>query len=241
MNQKAEEFILHIRGAARMEGKPVVTTDSQLINPTTVADVLERAMIWLTPRVVETYDPAAFSEWSEDLRAELNVAVNHFRAVATTVAPDQPATALQAQNGVQAFAKLKDAVRKVALSEWLPQARNLINQIEEWAKEFGWTTRRQAKTMTELLLAKYELDQLYMFADGNLYILDPLARFIPGGLGAFDLSIQPSFYITSIYRHADGIWYVRLDLGQDGVRGSEPEPVSANSLRRAIIELRSLL
>jgi hypothetical protein len=141
---------------------------------------------------------------------------------------------------VQAFARLKEAVRKVVLLEWLDRGGVLINDVEAWAKEFRWTTRRESKKLNELLLGEYELDQLYMHAEGHLYILDPIARFIPGGLGAFDLSIQPSFYITSIYRHMDGVWYIHLDVGQ-GVRGAKKEPISADALKRAVMELRSLL
>jgi hypothetical protein len=186
MHPKADEFILDVRRAARQEGKPIVTTDSQLINAEAVARVFERAMLWLTPKIVEAYDPAAFEAWSRDLQAEMREAVDRFRAVASTVPPDNPATPHQARNGVQAFARLKEAVRKVAWSEWLREGGGLIYRVEAWAKEFGWTTRREPKKLNELLLGEYTLDQLYMHAEGNLYILDPVARFNPGGLGAFE-------------------------------------------------------
>ena len=240
MQSKAEEFILDVRRATRMEAKPTVTTDSQLIDPDSVARVLQRAMIWLTPMIVEAYNPEAFAAWPKDRKTELHAAVEDFRAVASKVPPAEPATPLQAREGVQAFARLKEAVRNVALSEWLDSGNGLINDVEAWAKEFGWVTRRQPKTMNELLLGKYALDQLYMHAAGNLYILDPVARFIPGGLGAFDLSIQPSFNVTSIYRHEDGTWYINLGVGQ-GVRGAQKKQLSKHSLKEAVMELWSLL
>lgn len=240
MNAKAEEFIRDVRRAARTELKPTVTTDSQLIDPDSVVRVLERATLWLTPKIVKAYDPAAFGAWSGELQTELQEAVEGFRAVASTVPPDKGATTPQLKAGVKAFACLKEAVRKLALSEWLSEGGGLIDRVEAWARDFGWVTRRQQKKMDELLLGEYVLDQLYMHAEGNLYILDPVARFIPGGLGAFDLSIQPSFYVTSIYRHMDGTWCIHLDVGQ-GVRGAKKEPLSADALNRAIMELRSLL
>lgn len=240
MQPKADEFILDVRRAMRLEGKPTVTTDSQLVDPDSIARVLERAMIWLTPKIVGNYDPAAFAAWPEVLQTELRVAVESFRAVASTVPADMPATLPQARAGVQAFARLKEAVRQVALSEWLDSGGALINDVEAWTKAFGWVSRRQQKKMDELLLGDYALDQLYMHAEGNLYILDPVARFIPGGLGAFDLSIQPSFHVTSIYRQMDGTWYIHLDIGQ-GVRGAKQEPLSQKTLKCAVLELRSLL
>jgi hypothetical protein len=240
MNPKAEEFILDVRRAVRTELRPTVTTDSQLIDPESVAGAFQRATLWLTPKIVEVYDPAAFSAWPGDLQAELRAAVEGFREVAAKVAADKPATALQLREGVQAFARLKEAVQKVALSEWLHEGGGLINRVEAWAKGFGWETRQQGKKLNEMMLGEYTLAQLYMYAEGNLYILDPVARFNPGGLGGFDLSIQPSFYVTSIYRHMDGVWYIPLDVGQ-GVWGAKEEQLSAEALKRAVGELRSLL
>lgn len=240
MHPKADEFILDVRRAARTELKPTVMTDSQLIDPDSIAGVLRRATLWLTPKIVEDYDPAAFSTWERDLQTELRGAVEGFREVAGKVPPDKPATAPQLRDGVQAFTRLKEAVRRVTLSEWHNEASELINHVEVWAKEFGWVTRRQEKKLNEVLLGEYALDQVYMHAEGNLYVIDPVARFIPGGLGAFDLSIQPSFYMTSIYRHMDGVWYIHLDIRQ-GVRGAKKEPLSGETLKRAVMELRSLL
>ncbi len=128
----------------------------------------------------------------------------------------------------------------MALTEWENAANSLLLKVESWAKEFGWVSRREAKILSETLLGDYSLDQLYMYAEGNLFILDPLARFIPGGMGAFDLSIQPSFYITSIYRDCQGEWFVHLDVGQ-GVHGAKKEPLTKESFRSAVNELRSLL
>lgn len=236
----ANEFLLDVREAMRWEGRPTVTTDSQLIDPHSFARVLERAMAWLTPKYVEAYDPEAFETWPEDLQAELHEAVDGFRAVASAVPSDEPATPQQAQQGVQAFARLKEAVREVALWEWRDGAKALIDDVETWAKEFDWKTRRQPKQMHELLLGDYTLDQLYMYAEDNLYILDPVARFTPGGQGTFDLSIQPSFDVTSIYRHTDGTWCIHLNFGQ-GARSATTEPLSKDTLKRAVMELSSLL
>ncbi len=189
---------------------------------------------------MDTYDPAAFAAWPGELREELGRAVDGFRAVAATVPPDKPATAPQFRDGVQAFDRLKAAVQKVVWSEWKSAADGLIKQVEAWGADFGWVTRREKKKLSETLIGEYPLDQLYLHAEGYLYILDPLARFIPGGLGAFDLSIQPSFYVTSIYRHMDGVWYVHLDVGQ-GLHEAKREPLTRDSFQRAVAELRSML
>jgi hypothetical protein len=229
-----------VRRAARLEQKPTTTTDSQLIDPDTTARALQRAAIWLTPKIVATYDPAAFKALPGELQEELLRAVEGFRTVAVTVAPDKPATAPQFRDGVQAFDRLKAAAQKVVRAEWESAANGLINQVESWAAESSWVTRRERKKLKETLIGDYVLDQLYMHAEGHLYILDPLARFVPGGLGSFDLSIQPSFYVTSIYRQMDEGWFVHLNFGQ-GAHGARKELLTQDSFRLAVAELRSML
>ena len=68
-------------------------------------------------------------------------------------------------------------------------------------------TRRVEKDLSETLLGTYTLPQMLIHAAPYLYVLDPLSRFVPGSAGAFDLTIQPSYYVTSLYRAYDGIWY----------------------------------
>jgi hypothetical protein len=240
MYPKAEEFILDVRRAARVEQKPTVATDSQLIDPDTTARALQRAAMWLTPKVVAAYDPAAFSASPGDLQEELRGAVQAFTSIAANVPADKPATATQFRDGLQAFDRLRTAVRKMVRVEWENAANDLIKQVEGWAAELKWVTRRERKKLSEVLIGEYALDQLYLHAEGNLYILDPIARFIPGGLGAFDLSIQPSFYVTSIYRQMDGVWYVHLDVAR-GVHGAKNELLTQDTFRRAVEELRSML
>jgi hypothetical protein len=240
MHPKAEEFILDVRRAVRTEQKPVVMTDSHLIDAQPTSRMFERVAHWLTPKVVEEYDPTAFVTWTEDLQQELRDTVDRFRTAANQLAPGKPRTTEPLRAGLQAFEQLKTVVQKVVWAEWEPAAKWLLDSIETWSKDFGWAPRRQPKQLEETLLGKYALDSLYFHAEGNLYFLDPLARFVPGGIGAFDLSIQPSYLITSTYRNLDGAWLFHLDVGQ-GTNGGHKVPVKAESFRQAVAELRSLL
>ncbi|HEY7429089.1 MAG TPA: hypothetical protein VH682_32980 [Gemmataceae bacterium] len=240
MVPKREEFILDVRRAARLEQKPTVATDSDLINPDMVSKALQRAALWLTPKVVQAYDPAEFATWPPDLQSELHSAVEGFRTVAQTVPTDKPATAAQFKDGLSAFERLTATIRRVVLAEWTHAVEEVVKQAEQWAGEFCWQTRRQEKKLTETLLGEYSLLRLYFYAEEHLYVLDPLARFVPGALGSFDLSIQPSFYVTSLYRHFDGVWYVNRDVGQ-GAEGAGKEEWSKDSFRSAVGDLRLLL
>lgn len=239
MVPKTEEFILDVRRAARLEQKPTMTSDSELINAGVVTKALQRATLWLTPKVVQGYDSAEFAAWPEDLREQLQRAVEGFRMATGVVPPAQPATPDQFRQGWEAFKGLLAAVRASVLWDWTRAAEGLVREVEGWCADIGWRTRRVDKKLTETLLGDYSLSQLQLYAE-HLYVLDPVARFVPGALGAYDLSIQPSFYLTSLFRYYDGRWYVHLDVGQ-GVKSARTEPWSKDSFRRSVEELRSLL
>jgi len=239
MVPKGEEFILDVRSAARLEQKPTMISDWELINAGAASKALQRAALWLTPKVVQGYEPAEFVAWPEDLRKQLQLAVEGFRPVAGAVTPDKPATADQFRLGLEAFERLLAAVRAVVLWDWTRAAEGLVREAETWCAEFAWRSRRTEKKLTETLLGEYSVPQLQLYAE-HLYVLDSVARFVPGALGAYELSIQPSLYLTSLYRNYDGSWYVHLNLRQ-GVKGAHSEPWSKDSFRRSVEELRSLL
>jgi len=239
MLPKQEEFFLDVRRAVRTEQKPVVTTDSELLNSDTISKALQRSALWLTPKVVEAYDPQEFLEWPLETRNELRTAVDRFRSAATEVPEDQPPTNTQFQEGLVAFRQLVAAVRPIVLEEWTKSVDQVVTLLEAWSDEFGWRRRRQPKTINETLLGQYSLPQLQVYATQDLYVLNPIGRFVPGALGALDLSIQPSFEVISIYRHFDRGWYAHLDA--DHAVGLESDKLTRDSFRRALEELRSLV
>ena len=104
----------------------------------------------------------------------------------------------------------------------------------------AWRTRRVNKKMNESLIGPYEAPQLLIFAEPNLYVLDPVARFVPGAQGAFDFALQPSYYTTSMYRDDNGIWYVHLDKGK-GVANGHPVEWNRDSFLSCIEQLRAFV
>ena len=74
------------------------------------------------------------------------------------------------------------------LAEWVRAIEAVERNTEEWSAERGWRTRRVNKKINESLIGPSEAPQLLIFAEPNLYVLDPVARFVPGGKG---LSVRP--------------------------------------------------
>lgn len=240
MTPKGEQFIMEVRQAARSAEKPTVITSSGLANPEVLSKTLHRAALWLTPKVVESYDAKEFHTWPTELQESLARAVEGFRSITGSMAPDKAASSEQFAQGEEAFRTLIASLRAVVLWEWIRAAEDLTANTESWARESGWVTRRVEKRLSETLLGTYAMSQMLMHAAPYLFALDPVARFVPGAAGAFDLSIQPSYYTTSLYRDLDGTWYAHHGVGQ-AVNSGSREPWNPDTFRKCVEELRSLL
>ena len=236
MAPKREEFILDVRRAARLAEKPTVITSSGLANPDVIAKTLHGAALWLTPEVVRQYDPG---DWPPELRGSLTRAVESFRTIAATVPANGSDKTEQFARGEAAFRALVTALRDVVLPEWMDAVHRLVANTESWAKDCGWVTKRVQKRLSETLLGTYETSQLLMHAAPNLYVLDPVARFVPGAAGAFDLSVQPSFYTVSLYRDFDGVWHAHHEVGQ-GANVGKRDVWSKDTLKKCVEELGAL-
>jgi hypothetical protein len=237
---RREEFILDVRRSARTLQKPNVEADSDAIDSDAIAKILRRAALWLTPKVVEHYHPEDFSAWNPDQQHRLRLAVGEFRKLACQVPADQPATVDQFMEGVELFRQLIKLLGGMVLDEWSRVINAVESQAEEWSGEAQWRTRRVNKKMSESLIGPYDATQLLIFAEPNLYVLDPVARFVPGAQGAFDFAIQPSYYTTSMYRDDNGIWHIHLDLSK-GVANGQRAEWKRDTFYRCIEQLRAFV
>jgi hypothetical protein len=234
-----EEFILDVRRAATMLQKPNVQADSNGIDADAIEKILHRAAIWLTPKVVEHYRPEDFTAWPNEAQERLQTAVERFREIAQQVPPDKPATYEQFTEGSRRFRDLISVLGAMVLGEWMNAIEDVEGQAEKWSTEAGWRSRRVEKEISETLLGSYSAPQLLIFAEPKLYVLDPIARFIPGGQGSLDLAVQPSYHTSSLYRDDSGKWYVHLDIRNGVSKGTRVE-WSQDAFRQCVEELKVL-
>jgi hypothetical protein len=216
---RREEFILDVQRSARTLQKPNVEANADAVDTDAISKILQRAALWLTPKVVAHYDPADFADWAEEQQEQLHLAVAEFRKIAGNVRPGQSLTVEQFMEGAERFRELVKVLGSIVLAEWINAMDTVERQAEEWSAKAAWRTRRVTKKMSESLIGAYEAPQLLIFAEPNLYVLDPIARFVPGAQGAFDFTIQPSYNTTSMYRADSGIWYLHLDVGKGLANG----------------------
>jgi hypothetical protein len=237
---RREEFLLDMHRSARTLQRPNVEADSHGLETDAISRILDRAALWLTPKAVKHYHPEDFTPWPKDQQDRLHLAVESFLKIASHIAPNAPTTIDQYKEGIERLRDLIHVLGAMVLEEWMSAIANLEKQAEVWAAKDGWRSRRVKRKMSESLIGKYEATQLLIFAEPDLYVLDPIARFVPGGQGSFDVAIQPSYYSTSLYREDDGIWYVILDI-QDGVSSGNREEWSRDAFRQCIEQLRALV
>jgi hypothetical protein len=235
-----EEFILDVRRAERLFQQPYVQADSNGIDTDAIAKILHRAAIWLTPKIVEQYRPEDFTDWSSESQEGLHLAVDQFRETARQVPPDKPATYEQFTDGSRRFRDLVKVLGTMVRDEWMDALNKVGGQAEKWSSEVGWRSRRVNKAISESLLGSYEAPQLLIFAEPNLYVLDPIARFVPGAQGLLDLSVQPSYNTSSLYRDDSGKWHVHLEI-RNGVAHGTRVDWSKDAFLRCIEELRVLV
>jgi hypothetical protein len=212
------DFISSVRTAVGFLDSDV-QTDSQSLDSEEVRQQIRNAVIWLTPKSVEGFVPQDFAELSDAKRYELNAEVEAFRSIAEQVREDGPATEEQIEAALPHFSRIISLVREAVLPAWIAALDVLLSQVEAWCEEQDWSCMRQSKVIRERLLGPYEVQQLRFHTGRAGLMLDPVARFVPGGLGLVDLYVVPTLDSVMILRTEEG-W--KLHVEQSGETRSLP-------------------
>lgn len=123
-----KDFFVQIRSAQSLLTRPRVTTDSTRLDSAEMARSLERADLWLTPRIVAGFDPDDFAFLNHQERNELTTAVNRFREVASQVAVDRPATP---EESCAARKELETIIRILKPSEYQNASQLITAKVLE--------------------------------------------------------------------------------------------------------------
>ncbi len=122
--------------------------------------------------------------------------------------------------------------------EWIVAVKSLVDEVESWCKELGLATRRSSKAMDDSRLGGYALPMLLMQDQSLRFLLEPIARFIPGGDGLVDLYLMPAYDdVASIVRRADGWHYAFVAQPSDPASDSLDErlhPFTREALQHLI-------
>lgn len=92
--------------------------------------------------------------------------------------------------------------------EWHEQSSRLVADVEAWARELGWSTRRIEKPLVDSLFGEYRATGLIMQEDFARLCLEPIARDVVGADGAFELYLMPAYDDVAKLFLEDGKWQV---------------------------------
>lgn len=225
-----EDFLKQLWRAVR-QASPTVTADSDSVDASAIERRLAATDLWLTPKIVDGYDPADFSEWPPTARAELSAAVEGFVRVATDVPPARTASPEERAAGAEWFGRILDVVGPIIRDAWVSAIEALVAEAERWCRTRDWPTRRYPKVIAEPLIGRYDTAQLLVHIPEGRFMLSPVSRFVAGGTGLIDLYAMPTLGGRSVVRRDAG-WVIL-----SGSARGEPKRWSEAAFEHAILFL----
>jgi hypothetical protein len=127
-------------------------------------------------------------------------------------------------------------------STWIDRVTSLVGQVEQWAREMGWSTRRLQKELEDERIGKHRVPALLMQQDTYRILLEPIGRSTAGAEGVVDLYLIPAYDdIASLYYY-ENRWNLHYMFPGTrpvaAVRETEPRPLSKETLEEALAEMR---
>ncbi len=132
--------------------------------------------------------------------------------------------------------------RMNARREWVSRVSELVDLVEQWARDLGWATRRITKRLDDPYVGKHEVPALLMQEDTTRVLLEPVGRSAAGVEGVVDLYLMPAYDdIASLY-YSGGAWSLHyLFTGAPSVarmRDAPAKPLSKESLQKVLAEMK---
>jgi hypothetical protein len=122
--------------------------------------------------------------------------------------------------------------------QWLAHLTTLVDTVEGWARELGWSTRRIEKNMKDSELGRYQAPALLLQEEFTRGLLDPIYHYSPGTEGAVDLYLMPAYDDVARLFFSDGKWSVyRMPPGVPAVGTYEeagPGTLSKETFREVL-------
>jgi hypothetical protein len=127
-------------------------------------------------------------------------------------------------------------------SVWIERVTALVGQVEQWAKELNWSTRRLEKTLDDARIGKHRVPALLMQENTCRVLLEPIARSAPGAEGVVDLYLMPAYDDIAVLFYYSDRWNVHHDTARGTntvvpVRDSEAMPLSKEKLEKVLAEM----
>jgi len=127
-------------------------------------------------------------------------------------------------------------------ASWINRVTALVDQVEQWAKEMGWSTRRLEKKLDDPWIGKHRVLALLMQEDLCRVLLEPIGRSTPGTEGVVDLYLMPAYDDIASLCYLGNQWNLHYQFPgarpTAEVRKSESKRLSKETLAKVLTEMR---
>lgn len=132
--------------------------------------------------------------------------------------------------------------RSRARSSWMEKVNTLVDQIEVWAKELNWSTRRVEKKLDDSLIGDHHVPALLMQEDTCRVLLEPIGRSTAGAEGVVDLYLLPAYDDIATLYYYDQRWNLHYMFPNSkpvaSVREAEALPLTKEALVKVLAEMK---
>ncbi len=144
------------------------------------------------------------------------------------------------QDAMRAEIEEEIAARMRERTAWIERVNDLISEVEGWAKELDWATRRVSKKLDDSRIGKHRVPALLMQADTCRVLLEPLGRSSIGTEGVVDLYLMPAYDDIARLTYDHGGWNLHYLSEIESTSPTNPEtlPFTKETFGRVIEEMR---
>jgi len=126
--------------------------------------------------------------------------------------------------------------------EWIGRVTSLVDQVEKWAREQGWRTRRIDKRLEDTEIGTHQVPALLLQEGTTQLLLEPIGRSAPGVDGVVDLYAMPAYDDMATLYHTDSGWRLHYlfpgTVGVSSPRDAKGRPLNGDTLREVLEEIQ---
>ena len=123
---------------------------------------------------------------------------------------------------------------------WINRVTQLVDQVERWAQDLGWATRRVDKRLDDSRIGRHHVPALLMQEGTSRVMLEPVGSSSPGTEGVVDLYLMPAYDDIATFYYYDDHWNLQHRVAADvaNTRDGKGLPLSKDVLERTLADLR---
>jgi hypothetical protein len=124
---------------------------------------------------------------------------------------------------------------------WMARITSLVDPVEGWARELGWSVRRIEKTLDDYRIGKHRVPSLLMQEGTCRVLLEPVGSSAPGTEGVADLYLMPAYDDIATFYYYESRWNLHYAPRETQLaitsRDAKGMPLAKETLRAVLEEL----